>query len=124
MNSRPKYKPAYAKVVPWEEIAERYAELISLGIDLEPMLALVKHIMESGLGQRLFAFVAMRELVISIYDPIDIGKEVLHIEYNDYSSKWYFEFRPKPYSPFEALRYYPKELGIKKFDQYIKMLKW
>jgi len=116
-----KYKAQTAKVVTWEEIEEKYA---NLGLPFRSMLLLVKFIRNNQIDKRLFAYTSMHKLVVTIYDPPEWNRESLHIEFNPYSKIWHFEYRPKPFEPSEAERYYPEEAGINKFCKYIELLKW
>ena len=69
MKTLQKYKPQTAKIVPWEEIEERYIDLISQGLKLESILALVQFIRTNQLDKRLFAYTSMAKLIITIYNP-------------------------------------------------------
>jgi hypothetical protein len=124
MKTLQKHKPQTAKIVPWEEIEKRYIDLISNGLKLESILALVQFIRTNQLDKRLFAYTSMAKLVITIYNPAEWNRESFHIQFNPHSKKWHFEYYPRPYDPTEAERYYPEEEGINKFCRYIELLKW
>lgn len=119
-----KYKPKYNKSRNWEEIENWYIELIEHGLKFEPMLDLVRHIRNSNLHQRLFAYTSMHKLVIGIYEEIEWNKEALHVEFDIEKRKWFFQYRAKPFRPIEFDRIYREEIGIEKFDSFIKGIKW
>ena len=124
MHILQKYRPQNAIIVPWNKIEEHYDDLISYGWRGEPILSLVKFIQTENLDKRLFAYTSMDMLIITIYNPAEWNREALHIEFNNYSRRWHFEYFPKPNEPTEMERYYPEELGITKFCQFIEMLRW
>ena len=119
-----KYNPQLTKSISWEEIEKGYLQLIEHGLKFEPMLNLVNHIQNSNLNERLFAFTSMHKLVVGIYDEIDWNREALHIEFDSETRKWLFKYRSKPFEPIDFERTYDEELGIEKFDQLIKNIKW
>jgi len=108
----------------WEEIRSEYSNLIEKGIELQPMIGLIDYILGSELKNRLFAFVSVKTLVVSIYDKIEFRKENLKIEYDILNQKWFFEYYPRPDKPVQFEREYNKELGIEKFKQFIEFIKW
>ena len=119
-----KYKPTYNKSESWEEIQNWYLELIQSGLKFEPMLNLVKYIRHENLSERLFAYTSVHKLVVGIYEEIEWNREALHIEYDIAEKKWFFLYHSKPNQPIEFERCYDAELGIEKFDQFIKLIKW
>jgi hypothetical protein len=104
-----KYKPQYAKIVPWEKIEERFTDLSESGSVLECMLALVKFIRNNGYANRLYEYTSMHKLIVTIYDPAEWNRESLHIEIYHNSRQWYFQY----FSHFEKLsevqRSYPED---------------
>jgi len=66
----------------------------------------------------------MGKLIISIYDEIEWNREALHIELNRPIPSWDFRYFSKPNEPSEFERRYSTDLGIKKFDGFIRMIRW
>jgi hypothetical protein len=88
------------------------------------LLELTRHIKTSKLADRLYGSTSMDKLVISIYNPLDYQKESLHIQFDLGSKKWHFEYHAIPYQKPEFVRTYKEEIGIEKFDNFIKMINW
>jgi len=112
------------KIVPWEEIEDRYKDLIAHNWLVEPMLNLVQFIINNGYDQKLYGYTSLDRLVITIYDPAESHRESLHIQFNQHTRQWHFEYHSKPYERVEKERYYTEEQGIEKFCQFIEWLKW
>lgn len=119
-----KYKPQTVHARQWSEIELHYIDLNHHGLPFDPLLQLVRHIINTKLCDRLFAFTSMHKLVIGIYDPIEWNREALHIEFDAEAQKWFFKYHPKPNEPVEFERHYSSKKGIEKFDNLIGMLKW
>jgi hypothetical protein len=66
----------------------------------------------------------MYTLVISVYDNIDPRKETLHIIFDLNSNEWHFKYFAVPFKDPEFVRTYPVEIGIDKFDNFLKMTDW
>lgn len=118
------YTPQLTKYVSWEEIEDSYIDLISFGWQIKPMHDLVKHIRNSDHKNRLFAFTSMHKLIVSIYKQIDHNSEALHIEFDQHTRKWSFQYRSKPYDQNVFKRTYNEELGIEKFEQFLEYVNW
>lgn len=88
------------------------------------MIELIQHIRSSGLSTRLFGSTSMDKLVISIYENIDYQKEALHITFNLKSNEWNFKYFAVPFKDPEFERVYPGEMGIEKFDNFLRMIRW
>ena len=114
----------------WTYIAETYQDFNYHGWGHERMLALVQHIISSGASNRLFAYTSLDTLMVSNYEPLE-SSEVLCIYFDrqkqlfcfDYSatangSKLYNQEQP------EFKRQYPAEVGIEKFDQFLRWIRW
>ncbi|NOT50971.1 MAG: hypothetical protein HOP10_06815 [Chitinophagaceae bacterium] len=119
-----KYKAQTATVRPWAEIEQNYISLKNTDWQIDPLLQLVRHIIETNLCNRLFAFTSHDKLVVGIYDPMEWNREALHIEFDGQTQKWFFKYYPKPNEPIEFERKYTADKGIEKFDKFIKMMKW
>lgn len=123
MQKRIPYKPAFlAKARPWSDIEHDYLE--NFGQRHKNLLELVRHILNSDLSKRLFAYTSIDKLVINIYDRIDPFVEALHISFDLESNKWHFEYYAHPLKEPEFARTYPAENGMEKFDKFVKMVKW
>lgn len=61
---------------------------------------------------------------LTIYEKIDVSKETLAITYKGNKEKWVFVYQSVPFEKKPFYREYTKELGIEKFDQIIKWLRW
>ncbi len=128
MSKQIPYEPPwYADARPWDEIEEHYIKWFQ-GLHVE-MVRLVRHIKESGLSTRLYAYTSMDKLVVSVYDKLDPLKESLHLTYDLETSKWIFEYYGGPlYGQHETIpefyRVYDKELGIGKFDTFVERIGW
>lgn len=106
----------------WEFIERRFDQDFG-GLDT-PMSGLIQHIRHSGLSVRLFAYSSMDKLVISNDELIDPYKEALHVHFDLFSERWHFCYFAVPFKPAEFERYYPAAIGIEKFDQFLKMIRW
>ena len=122
-KQRAQYRPTSVKAMSWDEIELHYVDLVRLGWRHEGFVALIKHIKSSALSERLFAYTGMDTLNISIYNPIEWNREVLRIEYDQPSAYWYFTYCSLPFQP-TLERKYPSNLGIERFDNFIKMIGW
>jgi hypothetical protein len=118
-----KYKPQYAKVRSWDEMEEHFTKWFS-GVHQDNIGNLIRHIKSSGLSDRLFGYTSMNKLVISIYNPIEWNRESLHVEFDHINQKWHFKYHPKPDAPEEFVKTYDVNMGIEKFDNFIKLMGW
>ena len=125
-QSKNRYVYRTQKIKPhtWEKIEEFYIDAVNFYYDFQRYVELVRHIRTSGLSDRLFAYTSLYNLNIGIYNPIELGVEVLTIQFDITTRKWHFFYCPKPFEPIEFERYYEADKGIEKFDQFIEMLKW
>ena len=94
------------------------------------MLALVRHIISSGASNRLFAYTSLDTLKVSNYEPLDVS-EILHIHFDRQKQLFYFDYfssdsegklydKEQP----EFHRQYPAKVGIEKFDQFLRWVRW
>ena len=119
-----KYKPQIAKSKSWDEIEKIYLKLIGHGVKYEPMFNLINHIRRTNLNQRLFAYTSMHKLVVGIYDEIEWNREVLHIEFDTETRKWFFKYISKPFESNAYSKMCNEDLGTEKFDHFIKKINW
>ena len=114
----------------WAYIAAKYQDLNKHGWGHEKMLALIQHIISSGASNRLFAHTSLDTLKVSNYESLE-ESELLRIHFDrqkqlfcfDYSasgsgSKLYAQEQP------EFQRQYLAEVGIDKFDQFLRWIRW
>ena len=110
------------KAQTWDFIENRYIE--DWQGKHERLLELVRHIKSSELKDKLHGSTSMDKLVISIYNPMDYQKEALHITFDIKNRKWNFVYKAMPFQDPEFVRTYDEDVGIEKFDNFIKMIKW
>ena len=117
------YKPPFlAKTRTWADIEQHYINCF--GGEHKNFLELIRHIKNTELSKRLFAYTSMDKLVVSIYDRIDTLVEALHITFDIQSDSWHFEYYAHPFQDPEFVRKYSADKGIGKFDNFIKMINW
>jgi len=114
----------YVEPRPWDEIEEFYRKRNENSREHHHMLALVKYIRAKGLNARLFAYTSHDTLMVSIYDPIELNREMLKLEFDRQRQLWRFEYFSRPFEEAEFVREYTPELGCEKFDQFISMMGW
>ena len=112
------------KARPWTDIEHDYQKLVSQNWQIQPMVDLVKHIINSRLSDRLFAYTSLDKLIVGIYDPLEPHRETLHIKFDGNTQKWLFEYYPKPFEPVEFQREYSFDKGIEKLEGFLKLIKW
>src|SRR4051812_5363103 len=117
-----KHKPQIARSRPWDEIELHYVDLNKLGWGHDRLLELVRHIKSTELKDRLFAYISMDKLVVSIYDPIEWDREALHIEFDRDNRRWDFKYISRPNEKPEFERQYNADLGLEKFDRFVSMV--
>ena len=117
------YRPLNCKVRPWLEIEDSYNRFYGEQYKSN-MGELVRHIIQSGLSNRLYGLTSMWKLIIGIYDPIEWHRETLHVTYEIEKDNWHFVYYSIPFREPGFVRTYPLESGIMKFDQFIKMVRW
>jgi hypothetical protein len=108
----------------WEEIEQHYIDLNEKGWHHEKLLELCKHIRFKYSSSRLFAYTSLDTLVVSNTDLIEYKRETLHIQFLRQEDEWLFEYFSQPFRPAEFKRNYPADIGIEKFDNFIKMINW
>ena len=118
------YKPLLIKAVSWDDIESHYLSLVSHGWHHEQFVGLIRHIKSSDYFARLFACTSLDTLSVSIYDPIEFGRENLSVEFDRDKQGWKFTYRSQPYEKPTFVRKYPADKGIEKFDTFIKMIQW
>ena len=97
-----KYNPQYANSRNWNEIQEWYMELTELNSGFKPIMNLVKHINESEIRNRIYAYTSVHKLIAGIYELIEWNSEALHIEYDLSTEQWFFRYYPKPFKPVDS----------------------
>lgn len=113
------------KAQSWNDIAAHYQNLAAhnLGTD---MLHLVQHIISSGASKRLFAFVSLATLKIGIYENLSSDLEMLWIDFDRerqlFCFRYFADSRLSKQPEFQRL--YAREIGIKKFDQFLEWVCW
>jgi hypothetical protein len=117
-----KYQFWNTKAQSWEHIEDRF--ITDWGGTRTQMLQLVRHIKNLDLSKRIFGSTSMDKLVISNCDPFDYRKEALHITFDLDKKLWHFEYKEQPYQNPKFVRDYAEEVGIEKFDNFIKMIHW
>jgi hypothetical protein len=109
----------------WDDLERYYVDLNNNNWGHTRLLSLVRHIKNTGLSSRLFGSITMLDkLIVSIYDPIEWDREVLHIEFDRQNDTWYFQYYSRPNDKPEFERKYNADLGTEKFDKFISMIKW
>jgi len=108
----------------WSNIEDFYSRLAAeAGFGAE-MAELIRHIRSCGYASRLFAYTSMHELIIGLYPELEPSIETLHIEYDKDAKAYQLRYYAAPSRHPEVERIYPKEVGLKKFDDFIGYLKW
>ena len=108
----------------WDDIEQYYQKRFKEDERCKNLLKLVRHISNSDLSKRLFAFTSMDKLVISIYEQIETFREALHITFDASNNKWEFKYYSIPFQEPKFVRTYSAEKGVEKFDNFIKMINW
>jgi hypothetical protein len=116
------YQYSSFKSQPWEKIEHFFRFFFDA--PREKMVELVEHIRSTGLDKRLFGGTSLDRLIISIDDNIDRYKDALHIRYDMAANLWRFEYFAKPFQDAEFVRTYPSDIGIEKFDNFIRLIGW
>jgi hypothetical protein len=112
------------KAISWNEIEGVYLDLLRRGWEHERLLELVTHIKKSNYSDRIFGTTSLDKLILSIYDPIALTKESLHITFDRINKTWSFKYYAVPFKGVEFERTYPETKGIEKLDNFIKMIRW
>lgn len=86
------------------------------------MVTLVRHIRAQGYADRLYAFTSMHELIIGLYPELEREIETLHVLYDQ--GAYRLRYFASPTREPEVERVYPKEVGLKKFDDFLGYLNW
>lgn len=116
------YKPPFlVETRPWSDIEQHY---LDFGGRHTNFVELIRHIKNSDLSKRLFAYTSMDKLVVSIYEQINTFVETLHITFDTQNNLWHFKYYAQPFGDPEFVRTYSSDKGIEKFDNFIKMIKW
>ena len=109
----------------WSEIESFYIDLITKSWPLQDILPLIEYIKTTDdLSKKLFACTSVDKLIISIYNPIELNREALHIWFDKDKKLWNFEYHAYPFQPVEHERNYPGDVLIDQFQHYINLLKW
>ena len=108
----------------WDEIEAVYLDLLQQGWKHDRMLELVKHIKNSHYSNSIFGTTSLDTLILSVYDPIEPGKETLHITFDRINNIWNFRYHAVPFKGVEFERTYPESKGIEKLDYFIKIIRW
>jgi hypothetical protein len=112
----------------WEYIAAFYQDLNNHGWGHERMLALVQYILSSGASQRLFAYTSLDKLIISNHEPLE-DSEILCVDFDRQKQLFHFEYFASSVSNYgqeqpEFHRHYLPDVGIEKFDQFLRWIRW
>ncbi|PQJ79750.1 hypothetical protein [Polaribacter porphyrae] len=120
------YIPRFYPIKPWNETRSFYSDLIdNHNFELTPMLDLVDYIIKSKISDRVFGTISNHTmLTMSIYEKIELGREMLRIYFDSTEKKWFYKYYSRPDKLIQFEREYDKELGIEKFNQFISFVKW
>ncbi|MFT3884587.1 MAG: hypothetical protein QM724_03895 [Flavobacteriales bacterium] len=66
----------------------------------------------------------MQELIVGLYPELERGVETLHVLYDDSSGSYRLRYYATPTRQPEVERLYPKEIGLKKFNDLVGYLNW
>ncbi|MFL5789448.1 MAG: hypothetical protein ACJ748_15415 [Flavisolibacter sp.] len=88
------------------------------------ILRLIKFIKSSGLSNRVYGVKSLDKLILSKYNPIDVHKEALHINFDPITNKWHFQHYSAPLNDPDFDHKYELHKGIEKFQEFVKMIKW
>lgn len=120
-----KHKPSLVEAKSWDEIEYFYIDLISKGWPLGDILSMIHFIKaDAQLSNKLFACTSLDKLIISIYNPIELWREAIHIQYNKEKELWNFRYYPQPHHEPEHERNYPGNLLFDKFRDFVHILGW
>jgi len=128
MNRSRTYKESWtAKGESWTDFEQSFI-LSFKGIGDE-MIELIEYVSTSNYHQRIFAISSHLKIIVSNIQEIDTLKDCLHVEFDKSTNEWVFEYFSGPFygstqNEPEISKKYPKELGKKKFDKFISVLKW
>lgn len=111
------------KPTPWDEIRSFYKEMIGIDGRYVEMVELVDFIENTGIDKRLFGYISLADLNISVYNPIVFKTEVLKISLDRISGLWHLSFHPGLYLKVEHEKKYNDNL-VELFFNYISRLKW
>jgi hypothetical protein len=109
---------------PWDSIEAFYVSLTNDAFDQQPMVDLIRHIRSAYAENRFHAFTSMHTLVVSINNPIEFNRDNLRIDYHHRDTIWELNYLSNPFKPAEFIRRYPAQLGVEKFDSFVKMIGW
>jgi hypothetical protein len=109
---------------PWDDIESHYADLNRHGWKHERFIELIRHIKNSKFSERVFATTRLDDLLISVYEDIELQKETLHISFDRNKSEWHFDYYAVPFKAPEFSRIYSEDKGIEKLDSFIEMIGW
>ncbi len=108
----------------WSDIEERYRKLsVEHGFGGE-MLTLVRHIRTNGMADRLFAYTSMHELIIGLYPELERGIETLKVAFDVKNGNYLLDYHASPALNPEVTRVYSRDVGLRKFDDFIGCLRW
>jgi hypothetical protein len=93
-----KYQPSLVETKSWNEIEQFYADLISNGLPLDNIIPMIQFIKaDDRLPHKVFACTSLDKLIISVYNPIELWREAVHIQYNREKESRDFKYYPLPY---------------------------
>lgn len=116
--------PNYVNKNDWADLKGEFEDLVKHGWNQQPMFDLLEYISNESIGQRIYGTASINNLKLTIYDTGGYAKETLSIVFDGQHEKWKFTYYSVPFEKRPFYREYPKELGIEKFDQIIKWLRW
>ncbi|MGX9145240.1 hypothetical protein [Mesorhizobium sp. 128a] len=118
------YTPSTTPLKTWADIEAFYVSLTREAFDQQPMVDLVRHIGAKYTEGRFHALTSMQTLVVSVNNPIELGRENLRVDYLHNDGSWEFNYFSKPFKPAEFTRRYAASLGNEKFDNFLEMIGW
>ena len=123
MKVIPPYTPLLSKAHSWDDLLKFFTTLFD-GQYEDSIAALILHIKASGLDKRLYGLSSLDRLIVSNDALIQVGRETIFITFDRENQTWQLKYSAMPFNNPEWVRTYSKNLGIKKFDQLIELLKW
>jgi len=76
------------------------------------------------MADRLFAYTSMHELIIGLYPELERGIETLKVAFDVKNGNYLLDYHASPARNPEVTRVYSRDVGLRKFDDFIGCLRW
>ena len=107
----------------WDDLVKFYRGLVEDGWQLNPIVELIQHIKTQNYSNHIFGATSVHYLIISIYEEIELNREMIKIGVES-NSQYRIQYFSKPFMEATIVMEVQQSELKEKFDNIIRNLRW